>query len=42
MLEFAAHTISQRLRQLKKIPVELLPIGMRQSFAMKSEGLIGL
>jgi hypothetical protein len=26
-MEDAAHTISQRLRQLKKIPAELIPLG---------------
>jgi len=26
--EQAAHTISQRLRQLKKIPAELIPLGV--------------
>lgn len=32
----AAHTISQRLRQLKKIPAELIPLGM--SFRSSREG----
>lgn len=26
-IEITAHTISQRLRTLKKIPIELLPLG---------------
>lgn len=27
----AAHTISQRIRQLKKVPPELIPLGMIKS-----------
>ena len=33
-LSNTAHTISQRLRQLKKIPPELIPIGIVLAFAI--------
>jgi hypothetical protein len=33
-MEDAAHTISQRLRQLKKIPAELIPLGMLFRYIM--------
>ncbi|EGS23569.1 uncharacterized protein CTHT_0002640 [Thermochaetoides thermophila DSM 1495] len=32
--EQAAHTVSQRLRRLKKIPPELIPLGVVVSFAV--------
>ncbi|KAJ2906946.1 uncharacterized protein MKZ38_009809 [Zalerion maritima] len=32
--EQAAHTVSQRLRRLKKIPPELIPLGIVVSFAV--------
>ncbi|GAB7322724.1 hypothetical protein MBLNU13_g03616t1 [Cladosporium sp. NU13] len=32
--EHSAHTISQRIRSLKKIPVELLPIGLVLAVAL--------
>jgi hypothetical protein len=34
----AAHTISQRIRSLKKIPVELLPIGLVLAVALGAAG----
>ncbi|KAM0695540.1 hypothetical protein Q7P36_005900 [Cladosporium allicinum] len=36
--EHSAHTISQRLRSLKKIPVELLPIGLVLAVALGAAG----
>ncbi|EFX06604.1 hypothetical protein CMQ_6925 [Grosmannia clavigera kw1407] len=36
--EQAAHTVSQRLRRLKNIPAELLPLGVVVGFAVFAAG----
>ncbi|OAA55941.1 NADH-ubiquinone reductase complex 1 MLRQ subunit [Niveomyces insectorum RCEF 264] len=36
--EQAAHTVSQRLRRLRKIPAELLPLGVVVGFALFAAG----
>ncbi|CAK7233929.1 hypothetical protein SBRCBS47491_008777 [Sporothrix bragantina] len=36
--EQAAHTITQRLRRLRKIPAELLPLGVVVGFALFAAG----
>ncbi|ROV89235.1 hypothetical protein VMCG_09886 [Cytospora schulzeri] len=36
--EQAAHTVSQRLRRLKKIPAELWPLGVVVAFAVTAAG----
>ncbi|KAK0741004.1 hypothetical protein B0T18DRAFT_419222 [Schizothecium vesticola] len=36
--EQAAHTVSQRLRRLRKIPPELLPLGVVVAFAICAAG----
>ncbi|KAK4111217.1 hypothetical protein N656DRAFT_846415 [Canariomyces notabilis] len=34
--EQAAHTVSQRLRRLRKIPAELIPLGVVVAFAVSA------
>ncbi|KAG8160409.1 hypothetical protein KVR01_009945 [Diaporthe batatas] len=36
--EQAAHTVSQRLRRLRKIPAELIPLGVVVGFAVLAAG----
>ncbi|KAL1855706.1 hypothetical protein Daus18300_010989 [Diaporthe australafricana] len=36
--EQAAHTVSQRLRRLRKIPAELIPLGVVVGFAVIAAG----
>ncbi|CAK7244767.1 MAG: hypothetical protein STHCBS139747_006313 [Sporothrix thermara] len=36
--EQAAHTVTQRLRRLRKIPAELLPLGVVVGFALFAAG----
>ncbi|KAJ9149280.1 hypothetical protein NKR23_g4421 [Pleurostoma richardsiae] len=38
LLDAAAHTVSQRLRRLRKIPPELLPLGAVVAFAVAAAG----
>ncbi|KAL8409406.1 hypothetical protein RB594_007728 [Gaeumannomyces avenae] len=40
--EQAAHTVSQRLRRLKKIPPELFPLGVVVGFALLAAGYSSL
>ncbi|KAK4216148.1 hypothetical protein V8F33_010886 [Rhypophila sp. PSN 637] len=40
--EQAAHTVSQRLRRLRKIPAELIPLGVVVGFAVCAAGYSSL